>query len=48
MQHPETQYKNKMAVLRDRSDMLTKARTFFSDRGVIEVDCPIISSAALR
>lgn len=40
------QHTNKLAVLRDRSDMLTKARAFFSERGVIEVDCPIISKAA--
>jgi elongation factor P--(R)-beta-lysine ligase len=37
---------NKIAVLRDRSEMLSKARAFFSERGLIEVDCPILSSSA--
>jgi lysyl-tRNA synthetase class 2 len=36
----------KNAILKDRSDQLLQARTFFSKRGLIEVDCPIISSSA--
>lgn len=37
---------DKIAVLRDRSEMLSQARLFFSSRGLVEVDCPIISSSA--
>lgn len=33
-------------ILRSRSVMFKKVREFFSHRNVIEVDCPIISSAA--
>ena len=36
----------KNSILKDRSDMLSKARSFFSQRGLIEVDCPVISQAA--
>lgn len=36
----------KIAVLRDRSHMFSSARTFFSSRGFVEVDCPIMSSSA--
>lgn len=37
---------DKTAVLRDRAEILKKARAFFSERGLLEVDCPIISSSA--
>ncbi|MBT3393973.1 MAG: EF-P lysine aminoacylase GenX [Waddliaceae bacterium] len=33
-------------ILRDRAAMLSKARGFFSERGVVEVDCPVLSSSA--
>lgn len=33
-------------LLKDRSDMLAKARAFFAERNMIEVDCPILTSAA--
>lgn len=39
-------FTDKLSVLRDRSRMLTAARSFFAERGLIEVDCPIISTAA--
>lgn len=37
---------DRLAILRDRAKMFAAARTFFSDRGVIEVDCPILSKGA--
>lgn len=37
---------NKISLLRDRSLMLGKARDFFKTRGVVEVDCPMISASA--
>lgn len=36
----------KVARLKDRAAMLKKARLFFDQRGVIEVDCPILSPRA--
>src|SRR5262245_37069776 len=33
-------------ILRDRAQMLAKAREFFAQRNVIEVDCPILSLSA--
>lgn len=33
-------------ILRDRAGMLAKARNFFYERGIMEVDCPAITSAA--
>lgn len=36
----------KLSVLRDRSHMLAQARRFFHDRGILEVDCPLITQAA--
>ena len=35
-----------LKLLRDRSDMLRHARSFFWERGVMEVDCPALSSSA--
>lgn len=37
---------SKAARLRDRGLMLQKARQFFSQRNVLEVDCPILSARA--
>lgn len=37
---------SKVSLLKDRAQMFAKARLFFSERGVIEVDCPIISRYA--
>ncbi|MEI8365433.1 MAG: EF-P lysine aminoacylase EpmA [Parachlamydiaceae bacterium] len=37
---------DKLSALRDRSHMLAQARLFFSERGVLEVDCPLITQAA--
>lgn len=37
---------DKIAILRDRAFMLAQSRLFFAQRGVIEVDCPILSNAA--
>lgn len=36
----------KIQVLHDRASMLAKARAFFAERQVMEVDCPILSSNA--
>lgn len=36
----------RIATLRDRAAMLAKAREFFSQRNVMEVDCPILSFTA--
>lgn len=35
-----------MAILQDRSAMFAKARKFFVERNVCEVDCPLITAAA--
>lgn len=39
-------FQDKIAILRDRSHMLAMAREFFSQRNVLEVDCPLITRAA--
>lgn len=38
--------KDKIAILKDRAAMMAQARLFFSERDVVEVDCPILTSAA--
>ncbi len=35
-----------LAILKDRARLLQEARSFFSMRQILEVDCPIISAAA--
>lgn len=37
---------DKIKILKDRAEMLNEARSFFHKRGVIEVDCPIMSHSA--
>jgi lysyl-tRNA synthetase class 2 len=37
---------SKLSILRDRSAMLAAARSFFYARGLIEVDCPLITREA--
>lgn len=37
---------SKVDVLRDRAHMLARARAFFTERGVLEVDVPILSQRA--
>ncbi|MDB6080971.1 MAG: yjeA [Chlamydiia bacterium] len=37
---------SRILILKDRAYMLQKARSFFQDRQIIEVDCPIISHFA--
>lgn len=36
----------RVELLKDRARMLAKARAFFSERGIIEVDCPLLTSNA--
>ncbi|MCB1119840.1 MAG: EF-P lysine aminoacylase GenX [Chlamydiia bacterium] len=36
----------KLEILRDRASMFGQARTFFQKRGIIEVDCPILTQEA--
>lgn len=36
----------KLNILRDRAAMLAKARQFFAERNILEVDCPIMSTMA--
>ena len=33
-------------ILRDRAGMLRAVRTFFHERGILEVDCPLLSHHA--
>ena len=37
---------SKLEILRDRAQMFSKARAFFADRGVMEVDVPILGKGA--
>ncbi|HSW85996.1 MAG TPA: EF-P lysine aminoacylase EpmA [Rhabdochlamydiaceae bacterium] len=37
---------SRLSMLRDRAEMLAKARFFFSERNVLEVDCPSLGKAA--
>lgn len=37
---------SKMDILKDRAHLFQKVRSFFFDRGVVEVDCPLLSSYA--
>lgn len=37
---------NKRAILKDRGEMLAKARAFFHARHVLEVDCPLLTTFA--
>ncbi|MBS3904638.1 MAG: EF-P lysine aminoacylase GenX [Simkania sp.] len=39
-------FNNRLAILKDRSVCLAKARSFFTERGVLEVDTPILSHTA--
>jgi lysyl-tRNA synthetase class 2 len=36
----------RLTILRDRAHMLAEARSFFKERGVIEVDCPLLTQKA--
>lgn len=36
----------RISILQDRAAMLARARAFFSERAILEVDCPILSHAA--
>src|SRR5262249_15426037 len=40
----ENEYR--LSILRDRSAMLAAARQFFYSKGILEVDCPLITQAA--
>lgn len=37
---------DRISILRDRAEMFQAIRHFFAERGVIETDCPLISSSA--
>lgn len=37
---------HRLKILRDRAAMLARARSFFAERNVLEVDCPIITNGA--
>jgi lysyl-tRNA synthetase class 2 len=37
---------SKLERLKDRAHMLAAARSFFLDRGILEVDCPLLSASA--
>lgn len=42
----EAPLREKIPFLRDRARMLQKARAFFAERNVMEVDCPMLSQSA--
>lgn len=37
---------NRVTILQDRALMLSKARSFFAERNMIEVDCPLLTQGA--
>lgn len=37
---------DRLSILRDRAKMLAQARSFFAERDVLEVDCPILTNGA--
>lgn len=41
-----TSLASKIEILKDRAHLLQQVRSFFSERGVLEVDCPAISEGA--
>lgn len=41
-----SQGSKRIAILKDRATMLQKARQFFSERAIMEVDCPILTESA--
>lgn len=41
-----TSLESKISILKDRAALLGKARAFFSERGVLEADCPALSHAS--
>ena len=36
----------RLEILRDRAEMLARVRSFFNEKRVVEVDCPLVSSSA--
>ncbi len=41
-----TSHESKIFILKDRATLLGKARAFFAERGILEVDCPALSHAS--
>ncbi len=41
-----TSLESKVTILKDRASLFQKARSFFSERNILEVDCPALSQAA--
>lgn len=41
-----TSQDSKLTLLKDRAQMFTAVRSFFAERGILEVDCPALSPAA--
>ena len=45
--YPESKVSvQRLQIIQDRASMLAKARAFFAERMILEVDCPILSHAA--